>query len=333
MVGLNTMDSFTKVKLNDRELSILVEAAFGPEMKIISSLELNGGFFNTAYDLELSSGRSVILKIAPAEETEILSYEKDIMRAEVEALQLVAAAGGIPVPDVYAFDDSLQLIPAPYFFMEKIAGQPYSDVKERLTPQERAAIERELGRYQRLINDIEGPGFGLFGQMPEDSGRSWRETFTRMMNQVLADAQRLKARLPASQDEIKQMLGHYYPALDEVTKPRLVHWDLWNGNLFVQDGVIVSIIDWERALWGDALMEHYFRHFDHSQAFYEGYGMTFDSPNEQLRLKLYDLYLDLILVIECYSRQYKDDNHVRWAADNLAECWKSFTGSIEEASI
>ncbi|MNC52015.1 Phosphotransferase enzyme family protein [compost metagenome] len=109
-----------------------------------------------------------------------------------------------------------------------------------------------------------------------------------------------------------------------MTEPRLIHWDLWNGNLFVKDGVIVSIIDWERALWGDVLLEYYFRHFESSQAFIQGYGQTFDSPNELLRKKLYDFYLDLILVIECYSRQYKDDNHVRWAAENLAESWRSF---------
>ncbi|MNE65110.1 hypothetical protein D3C80_1605650 [compost metagenome] len=90
------MESFTKVKLDDRQLELLVHTAFAADTAIVSSTELTGGFFNTAYDLLLSDGRSVILKVAPSEETQTLSYEKDIMRAEVEALRLVAAAGKVP---------------------------------------------------------------------------------------------------------------------------------------------------------------------------------------------------------------------------------------------
>ncbi|MEK3685586.1 phosphotransferase family protein [Paenibacillus sp. FSL R10-2736] len=322
------MESFTKVKLNDRELSLLAASAFGADAAVVGSRELTGGFFNTGYDLELSDGRSVILKVAPGPETAVLSYEKDIMRAEVGALRLVRAAGGIPVPEVYSYDESLQLIPCPYFFMEKIEGEPYSDVKESLSPEQRSSIEYELGRYQRLINEIKGPVFGLFGAEPAGGGMSWRETFKAMLLNVLQDAVRLDAALPASLPEIEQALGRYLPALDAVTQPRLVHWDLWNGNIFVQDGRIVSIIDWERAMWGDVLLEYYFRHFENSEAFYEGYGTAFSSPDELLRKRLYDLYLDLIMVIECYSRQYKDENHVNWAHENLAESWKLFSAVI-----
>ena len=321
------MESFTKVKLNEQQLALLTAKAFGAGTAVAGSRELTGGFFNTAYDVELNDGRTVILKVAPAVETEVLSYEKDIMRAEVEALRLVNAAGGIPVPEVYFFDDSLQLIPCPYFFMERVEGEPYSDVKEQLSADRKASIEHELGRYQRMINEIAGPAFGLFGGEAAEAGASWRVTFRAMLLNVLADARRLDAVLPASPEDIERSLEQYLPALDEVKEPRLVHWDLWNGNLFVQDGVIVSIIDWERALWGDPLLEYYFRHLENSEAFHEGYGAATDSPNEVLRKRLYDLYLDLIMVVECYSRQYKDENHVNWVYENLSETWKLFSGA------
>lgn len=322
------MESFTKVKLEESELRRLAAAAFGAELEIVSSRELTGGFYNTAYDLELSDGRSVILKVAPGPQTEVLNYEKDIMRAEVEALRLMRAAGGVPVPEVYSYDESLKLITSPYFFMEKVEGQPYNEIKDSLTPEQQSSIEHEVGRYQRIINEIKGPAFGLFGKTPADSGRTWRETFRSILLDVVQDAVRLGAQLPASLTEFEQVLEHYLPALDEVTQPRLVHWDLWNGNIFVQNGTVVSIIDWERAMWGDVLQEYYFRHFENSAAFHEGYGLTFTSRNERLRKQLYDLHLDLILAIECYSRQYKDENHVRWAQDNLTESWRLFTEMV-----
>ncbi|WP_047013907.1 phosphotransferase family protein [Paenibacillus sp. IHB B 3415] len=323
------MESFTKVRLDDLQLRLVAARAFGADSAVVSSRELTGGFYNTAYDLELSDGRSVILKVAPAPETEILSYEQDIMRAEVEALRLVHAAGGVPVPEVYSYDESLELIPCPYFFMEKVEGQPYSDVKDSLSAEQQYSIEFELGRYQRLINEIKGPVFGLFAGDSVEGGKSWRATFWRMLQNVLVDAERLGAQLPVSLQEIELALQPYLPALDNVIEPSLVHWDLWNGNLFVQDGVIVSIIDWERAMWGDVLMENYFRHFENSQAFYEGYGTSFSSPDELIRIKLYDLYLDLIMVIECYPRQYKDENYLRWVRDNLAETWRFFSAAAE----
>lgn len=57
-----------------------------------------------------------------------------------------------------------------------------------------------------------------------------------MLLNLLQDAVRLEARLPASQQEIEQVLELYLPALDEVTQPRLVHWDLWGGNLLYRMG-------------------------------------------------------------------------------------------------
>ncbi|ASA21151.1 phosphotransferase family protein [Paenibacillus donghaensis] len=318
------MESFTKSKLTEQQLVILTAAALGPEIGIINSRELTGGMFNAAYELELSDGRAVILKIAPPSGVELLTYEHNIMQAEVAALRLVHAAGKVPVPEVYAYDDSLQLYPSPFFFMEKIDGQPYNEVKEELSAETRASIETQLGIYNREINELRGDRFGYFDNTGKRNEQDWRTTFKGMILDILEDGQRLNAWLPAPVEEIKLEIDKYLPALDEVTVPRLVHWDLWNGNLFVKEGAISSIIDWERALWGDVLLEYYFRHFENSAAFHKGYGSEFTSPNEQRRIRLYDFYLDLILCIECYSRQYEDQDHRNWTQDNLQDSWERF---------
>lgn len=48
---------------------------------------------------------------------------------------------------------------------------------------------------------------------------------------------------------------------DEVTVPRLVHWDLRAGNVLVEQERITGLIDFERCLWGDVRMEVGFRTF------------------------------------------------------------------------
>lgn len=322
--GGETLESFTKTKISTEQQNDLVGAAFGSHVSIDRSTELTGGYFNAAYDLLLSDGRAMILKIAPSDETDTLSYEHDIMAVEVAAMRLMKSKGTVPVPEVYAYDNSKKLISSEFFFMEKIIGQPYNEIKEELSPQQRISIETELGRYCQLINEIQGERFGLFSASTPVKGTSWRETFQLLITNLLEDARRLKAEMPIPIETIEAEIISRLHVMDLVTEPRLVHWDLWDGNVFVREGRIVALIDWERALWGDPLMEYYFRYIENSEHFCRGYGNSFDNPNECARKKLYDLYIDLIYFIECYSRNYDSQGHFKWAHDNLLEGWKRF---------
>ncbi|SET33875.1 Predicted kinase, aminoglycoside phosphotransferase (APT) family [Paenibacillus sp. NFR01] len=293
-------------------------------MKVKACRELTGGYFNAAYEVLLSDEKELVLKVGPLQDTDTLSYERNIMSAEVSALQLIRSKGTVPVPKVLFYDDSRSKIAGEYFFMEKVHGEPYSDIKDGLQPDQRAAVETELGRYNRMINEIRGERFGLYSTLPRSGGRSWRETFQEIIGDLLNDARRLGAVMPVPLERIEEEVAKLLPALEEVTEPRLVHWDLWDGNVFVKGGKIVALIDWERALWGDPLMEYYFRYIEDTQHFLRGYHGVFDSPNERARIRLYDLYIDLIYFIECYSRKYDSAGHFEWAHDNLLAGWERF---------
>ncbi|MGN7356366.1 phosphotransferase family protein [Paenibacillus sp. SAF-054] len=320
------MESMTKAKLTRDQIRRLVDEHFGREIRIHDYAELHNGWFNTAYDLLLSDGRSVILKVAPENQVETLTCEKHIMSNEVGVLKLLHEKGAIPVPEVYAYDTSFNLIPSEYFFMEKVAGQPYNLVKDSLTEDEQDAIEEELGRYNRQINEYAGSAFGPFFENSEDAYPTWREAFSGLMSDLLSDGRKFGVRLPIVYEQIEEAVAAKLPILNEVTEPRLVHWDLWSGNVFVDQGRITAIIDWERALWGDPLFEYYFSHMENSNAFYRGYGSRFDAPHEKERRKLYDLYLDLIYVIECRSRKYEDPDHLQWVEKNFITGWNTFQG-------
>jgi len=58
----------------------------------------------------------------------------------------------------------------------------------------------------------------------------------------------------------------------EIKEATLVHWDLWEGNVFIKDGHVSGIIDWERAMWGESLMDDRFRHHNKNDAFLIGFG-------------------------------------------------------------
>ncbi len=88
--------------------------------------------------------------------------------------------------------------------------------------------------------------------------------------------------------------------------PRLVHWDAWDSNFFVEDGKVTGLIDFERALWGDPLMEAQFRAlaFGGVSESMRGYGKTEFTPEEEQRCYLYTLLLALVIRTESYYREY-----------------------------
>jgi aminoglycoside phosphotransferase (APT) family kinase protein len=270
--------------------------------------ELKEGWFNAAYSVRLADGREVILKIAPPVGAEVMQYEKNIMATEVAAMRLVQQNPAIPVPVIYCYDDALDLCDAPYFFMEKIDGDNLEHVKASLPPETQVAVDRQIGAIVREINTFPGTYFGYDGN-PELRGQTWRETFVKLMETLLEDAANKQVVFDFTYDELRAAVLKHAPALNEITTPCLVHWDAWNPNFFVRDGKITGIIDFERALWAEPLMEAQFRRFGNDEVSdaMRGYGKTTFAFAEEERNQLYMLHLTLTMYVECFYRNYDTD--------------------------
>ncbi len=94
------MATMRKRPLRAGELDALVRGAFGPRAATASAAELTDGTYNTAYVVRLTDGREAVLKIAPDPAADVLTYEHDIMRTEVEFYERVRAETTCPVPEV-----------------------------------------------------------------------------------------------------------------------------------------------------------------------------------------------------------------------------------------
>ncbi|WP_394552432.1 phosphotransferase family protein [Agromyces sp. MMS24-JH15] len=178
----------------------------------------------------------------------------------------------------------------------------------RLSPEVVVAGNRELGALNREINTITGPHFGpLLGE----GSSTWREAFTTMIEDTLADGERVGIELGWDPDEIRGIVAAHADALDEVTEPRLVEVDLWAKNSMIRDGRIVAILDHERAIFGDPLMEAGLTGldlpgFDDPTDFMAGFGITSLTGPERTRRRLYSLYLSVIMVVETKYRGHTD---------------------------
>lgn len=312
--------SKSKTPITEPQAAAIVAQVFGSAARLAGWTELTDGYYNAAYALQLADGLRCVIKIAPPAAVRVLRYERNIMAAEVEALRLVREHTAMPVPEVLCHDRARRIIDNDWFLMSHVDGAPLHRVREQLTPEAAHAIDVESGRLLRQVNEIPGPAFGYLAQ-PAPAGQPWRATFLDMVDGVLADGADMDVTLPLPHDAIRERIMHAAPALDEITAPRLVHWDLWDGNLFVDParGKITGVIDFERALWGDPLLEVNFGVFRDATAFSEGYARPMlATPAQQQRRTLYNVYLFLIMVIECYYREYETQDQENYARQRLA---------------
>ena len=308
------MDSKTKTTLSPETIQKLVKAQFGNSIKIQNILPLTAGMFNTAYAILFENRQpDVVLRVAPHPDQPVLSYEKNMMQREALILETIQNFEQVPyVPNLMGYDFSRQLIERDYMFIEKLSGVPFWDIKDELTPKNLQALECQVGRYIATLGQVKGESFGYFGEAPGAGATTWQAAFVTMMEALLIDGEELAAELPVSYDQIREQLYRHAAALDEITVPSFVHWDLWQGNVFVkpQNGVYVieGIIDWERALWGDPDFETAVAGRFYGPAFFEGYGKQLaEEGPAAIRQSLYRIYLWLVLLIEIKVRDYEPD--------------------------
>lgn len=103
-----------------------------------------------------------------------------------------------------------------------------------------------------------------------------------------------------------------------------MHWDVWNLNIIVQNEQVTGLLDFQRALWADPLMEAQFRVLFFGQEItpsLRGYGKTSFTETEQQRNYSYSLYFVLVLNIEPYYRNYDDENILTWDESLSARRW------------
>ena len=171
------------------------------------------------------------------------------------------------------------------------------------------------------ISQLTHPAFGYWAQ-PQPPGASWRGTFLHMLEWVIADGKAIDVRLPIPYEDLYALMAPHFDALDEVTLPRLVHWDIWDGNVFVDPTTcqVTGLIDFERVLWGDPLLESFFGTRDPLSHYAEGFGHGVLSTRPQLqRRMLYNTYLWLIMIIETFYRHYDNNSQLNWATARLHE--------------
>jgi aminoglycoside phosphotransferase (APT) family kinase protein len=294
----------------DREelAAVLASSGIAPE-RLLGFEALAEGTFNTAYRVRLADGPDLVLKIAPDPAAPVLGYERGMMRTE--ELFYRTAGGRVPVPEVVRAGFGRSVVGGDFLLMTHCPGRSWSAWSEEFAPGERDRLRAELGAVVAALHGITGPGFGY----PQTGlAADWRTAFLGMVDAVLADARAFAVPLPVPAERVSELVRGRAHLLDDVRVPALVHFDLWQGNILLDDAgrgpVVSAIVDGERAFWGDPLAEMVslalFADIGDDPAFVRGYraaGGTLElDARARGRLALYRCYLFLIMSVEAVPR-------------------------------
>jgi aminoglycoside phosphotransferase (APT) family kinase protein len=297
--------------------------------------EVRGGTYNDVLLGRLGDSQEIVVKVSPCADVPRLTYEDDLLRTEAEFYRL-AGDQGAPVPRVLGYSE--ELLPGhDVLVLSRLPGANLSDVRGAIGqgPAERA-VHVELGEVAGRLHSLTAPGFGYPFRGQRLWGRTWPEAFEAMVAAVLRDAERFSVELPVAPARVSELVQASREALAEVATPSLVHWDLWDGDLLVGTvgGVprLTGIVDGERALYADPVMElpSLARVLDSDDGLVAGYVSTGrrlgSSPRSDLRLALYYVYLNLIMLVEATPRRYTGQERDR------AQCARVITSRLELAA-
>lgn len=316
--NLKPMLSRTKPNLNPGEISrVVTEFAGEPPVKVT---ELTDGWFGAAFAVEFAEQDDLVMKVSPEGEGCLLRYEANLMAAEVGASQLVRAKADLPIPEIVRYDTTREHLPYDYFLVKRLRGVPYNHVKETMSLDAKEAVDRQIARHLvELHSKVKSAKFGLFNGPFFDS---YVDAAANWLDDLRADFADFGVDGVA---EGMQAATELLPALSGLKQAHLIHWDLWDGNIFVipETGEVTGYIDFERARWGDPLMEQNF--MEPNPVIAEEYGGALNEENARTRICFAKLYLHLIMVAECVPRGFASD-HEAWARRLLAE-------SITEAQM
>ncbi|WP_328773369.1 phosphotransferase family protein [Streptomyces sp. NBC_00286] len=305
----------------------VLEAAGMSGERLVRCRSLAGGTYNAVEELLLDDGSRYVLKVPPPPSDPGMRHERELLVSEAEFYR-AAATVDVTAPRVVGVCHDEAASTGRYLLMTACPGEPWDS---SVTEGERPGLRGELGRQMARLHRVTGPGFGYPSGALGPLAGDWRTAFTTMYDAVLDDARRYSAWLPRPVDEIARSAKAAYDALDEVTEPRLVHFDLWDGNILVErpeGGAaprIGGLIDGERMFWGDPLAEFVslalLGDIEVDEAFLEGYqqagGNAVFTSAARRRLALYRSYLYLIMHIELVPRAQVEERQP-WIRDAVA---------------
>lgn len=294
-VGGSTVERF-QTPVDEAAIEAACARAFGPQARVSSVVELEGGMYNSTYRLSISGReRPVVLRVAPEPRQQFRS-EWQLMRNEYATLPWLSPIASL-MPHVLAADWSHEVIGRDWMIQSFLDGAPaFGPRGLRAYPRQQwTGFYRQLGSIAKTIHAIAGPHFG---SVSGPGCSTWSQAVSISLQDIASDLEtagldatvlRRAGNAAADRSEV----------LDQITEPRLLAGDLWTVNVLLAEDAteptVTGVLDLDRTLWGDPAADWSIRMAlskpgTERDAFWDrdGYGPPDGSPDAMWRRYVYE---------------------------------------------
>lgn len=198
----------------------------------------------------ISEDRELVVKICDDDWSGLPEFEKGF-ELDAPVLNLVEERTSVPVPEVYAYDNSETDFDFKYIVMEKVEGK---EMYEYMEYPEKQHLIRQTGELLgELHNKIEFEDFGGLKQAEngfvEVEPKDWSSMFKQLIWKITSHLEKIEAE--ETRDRIRNIVEENLHLLESRDNPVLLHQEFSPRNMVGTSESINAVIDWERAISGD----------------------------------------------------------------------------------
>lgn len=270
------------------------------ESEIVDTKLMDGGIFNTTYFIIYGHDRKkAVLRLGPINRHRLMGFEQNLMAAETYVYS-VCQNIGIPCSRVLVCDTTRSIVNRDFMIVEYIPS--VTMVNAELSAEKRSALNRQLGQYLHHLHQVVGSSFGFVSRV--QAGRrfaKWSDALIFEIEDITGRLENLGGLSEAQATAVRTWFYRSAELLDEIKIPRLLHTDLWAGNVLLdQESLeIKAMIDSDRAVFGDPDFE-FAAPWMENPDLQEGYGFTPLGPRDKSRAMRRLLYQAFYYALEAY---------------------------------
>lgn len=266
----------TRLLSNNRKFAQVVNS-LDPHARLIEARKLSGGISCETTAIKYGDDKTVSTVVVRRHSEKSFEENPNIAHFEFEVLKYMSKLG-LAVPYPYHLDNTGKIFKRPYVVLSFIDGDTIYAPDDRLT------YARKIAEMLIVIHATQGN----IDLLPEQKKRLDKDlSKTKDKWDDLIEEQKIRTRLKSIWSGVKP------------SESKVLHGDLWPGNILWKDGEINGILDWEDCEFGDPLFEIAITRFDllcicgvecmeaFTAAYFEQSGL--DSTN----LPVYDLFAAL----------------------------------------